>query len=88
VIESRDDYESEFVAIESIAMKLGISSPESLRKVAPRAEVDGAQRQGKTTDELAEIRALNKENAELRRANETLKSAAFFVAEFDRPSRY
>ena len=89
VVESKDEYPSEFVAIRSIAGKLGIGSPETLRKWVRRAEVDGGTRPGKTSAELAEIRELKKENAELRRANEILKSAsAFFAAELDRPHRF
>ena len=89
VLESKADYGSEYEAIRSIAAKLGITSPESLRKWVRRAEVDAGARPGKTTEEIAEIKALKKENAELRRANEILKSAsAFFAAELDRPHRY
>ena len=89
VIESKDEYPSEFEAIRSIAGKLGIGSAETLRKWVRRAEVDGGQRPGKSSTELAEIRELKKENAELRRANEILKSAsAFFAAALDRPPRY
>jgi transposase len=89
VVESKADYGSEYEAIRSVAAKLGITSPESLRKWLRQAEVDGGVRPGKTTDEIAEIRELKKENAELRRANEILKSAsAFFAAELDRPHRY
>jgi len=89
VFESKDDYPSEFEAIRSIAGKLGIGSTETLRKWVRRAEVDGGTRPGKTTAEIAEIRELKKENAELRRANQILKSAsAFFAAELDRPPRY
>ena len=87
-IESKDDYPSEFEAIRTIAGKLGIGSSETLRKWVRRAEVDGGTRPGKTTAEIAEIRDLKKENAELRRANEILKAAsAFFAAELDRPPR-
>jgi transposase len=89
VLESKTEYGSEYEAIRSIASKLGITSPESLRKWVRRAEVDGGVRPGKTSEELAEIRELKKEVAELRRANEILKSAsAFFAAELDRPHRY
>ena len=70
------DYPSEFTAIRSIAQKLGIRSPESVRRWVRQSEVDHGQRPGKTTQELAEIRELKRENAELRRANEILKSAA------------
>jgi len=89
VLESKGQYPSEFEAIRSIATKLGIGSPETLRKWVRRAEIDGGQRPGKTSEEIAEIRELKKEVAELRRANEILKSAsAFFAAELDRPSRF
>jgi transposase len=86
---TKADYGSEYEAIRSISAKLGITSPESLRKWVRQAEVDGGVRPGKTSQEIAEIRELKKEVTELRRANEILKSAsAFFAAELDRPSRY
>lgn len=89
VIESRQDYENETAAMRSVAAKLGITSLESLRKWVRRAEIDGGVRPGKTSEEIAEIKSLKKENAELRRANEILKSAsAFIAAELDRPNRY
>ena len=75
VVESKGDYESEYAAIKSIAAKLGITSPESLRKWIRRAEIDGGLRPGKTSDEIAEIRELKKEVAELRRANEMADSS-------------
>jgi len=85
---AQGQYPSEFEAIRTIASKLGVGSPETLRKWVRQAEVDGGTRPGKTTAEIAEIRELKKENAELRRANEILKSAsAFFAAELDRPAR-
>jgi transposase len=88
VIESKDRYPSEFEAIRSIAAKLSIGSAETLRKWVRQAEVDGGVRAGRTTEELAEIRELKREVAELRRANEIVKTAsAFFAAELDRPLR-
>jgi len=70
-------------------LKLGIGSAETLRKWVRRAEIDGGQRPGVTSEESAQLKALKKENAELRRANEILKAAsAFFAAELDRPHRY
>jgi transposase len=89
VMESRQDYPHEAAAIRSVASKLGITSAESLRKWVRQAEVDGGTRPGKSTDEIAEIKNLKKEIAELRRANEILKAAsAFFAAELDRPNRF
>jgi transposase len=82
VAEHRGDYSSEFEAIKSIASKLGIGSAETLRKWVRRAEVDAGQRPGVTSEDHAEIKRLQRENAELRRANEILKAAsAFFAAE-------
>lgn len=86
---AEDRYPSEFEAIRTISTRLGIGSAETLRKWVRRAEVDEGSRPGKTTQELAEIRELKREVAELRRANEILKTAsAFFAAELDRPSRF
>ena len=76
VTESRAGYPSEFEAIKSIADKLGIGSPETLRLWIRRAEIDGGVRPGKTREDIAEIKELKKENAELRRANSILKSAS------------
>src|SRR2546429_9581410 len=89
VAETKGDYASEFAAIESVARKLGIGSAETLRKWIRRAEIDAGQRPGVTTAESEQVKALKRENAELRRANEILKSAsAFFAAELDPPHRY
>ncbi|WP_157210328.1 IS3 family transposase [Nocardioides aequoreus] len=85
VMESRQDYPHESAAIRSVAAKLGITSTESLRKWLRQAEIDGGVRQGRTSEEIAEIKALKKENAELRRANEILKSASGFLRGGARP---
>jgi transposase len=69
VAEHRDDYETEYAAIRSIAVKLGIATPETLRQWIRKGEVDAGQRPGVTSEESAEIRRLKRENAELRRAN-------------------
>ena len=61
---------------------------ESLRSWVRQHEIDHGDRPGTTTAEAEELKALRQENAELRRANEILRSAsAFFAAELDRPSR-
>jgi len=88
VFEHQDEHSSQWAAITSIAEKFGVSS-ETLRKWVRRAETDGGLRPGLTTDERERVKGLERENRELRRANEILKSAAaFFGAELDRrPTR-
>ena len=83
VAEHRSEYPSEWAAVCSIAGKLGMT-PETLRIWIRRAEVDGGQRPGLTTEERERIKQLERENRELRRANEILKAAsAFFARELD-----
>ena len=87
VAEQRDQYQSEYEAIRSIAAKLGITTPETVRKWVRQAEIDTGRRAGVTSEEPAELRKLRSEVRELRRANEILKAAsAFFAAELDRPT--
>jgi transposase len=84
VLEHRDDYDSQWAAITSIAAKLGIGTAETLRKWVRQAEIDGGARPGVSTEEQLRIRELERENRELRRANEILKAAsAFFARELD-----
>ncbi len=65
---------------------MGIGT-ESLRTWVAQAEIDGGQRPGLTTEERERLKTLERENRELRRANEILRTAsAFFAAELDRPS--
>jgi transposase len=72
--------------VSRIARQLGIGD-QSLRNWVAQAEIDGGTRAGLSTEERAEFNRLKKENKELRRSNEILKSAsAFFAAERDRPS--
>ena len=86
VFEHQDEYPSQWKAIESISKKLGVNH-ETLRKWVRAAEVDGGKRVGVTTEERSRIKELERENRELRRANEILKAAsAFFGAELDRQS--
>jgi transposase len=83
VFDHQADYPSQWKAIESIAAKLSINH-ETLRQWVRRAEIDGRVRPGLTSDERARLKQLEKENAELRRANEILKAAsAFFARELD-----
>lgn len=73
-------------AVSRVAGQLGIGS-ESLRHWVRQAQVDGGSKPGLTTEERAKLKELERENRELRRANEILKAAAsFFGAELDRRS--
>jgi transposase len=84
--EAVPDHETEYAAIRHVGAKLGVG-PETLRKWRRRAEVDSGARSGTTSEEHVEIKRLKRENAELRRANEILRTAsAFFAAELDRPT--
>ena len=83
VREHRDEHPSEWAAIESIASKLGMT-PETLRKWLRRDAVERGQRSGVSSSERERIRDLERENRELRRANEILKAASvFFARELD-----
>lgn len=84
VFEHTPEHSSQWAAIHSISAKFGMTS-ETLRSWVRRAETDAGQRPGLTSDERARMKELERENKELRRANEILKSAAaFFGAELDR----
>jgi len=85
VLEQEREHASQWSAIVSIATKIGCS-PETLRKWVRRAEIDTGRRGGVTSEERSRIKQLERENRELRRANEILrKAAAFFAqAELDR----
>jgi len=84
VFDHQGEYPSQWKAIESIAAKLQVNH-ETLRIWVRRAETDAGRRPGLTTDERAKMKELERENKELRRANEILKAAAsFFGAELDR----
>ena len=83
VLEHQHDYRSQWAAISSIAAKSGMTA-ETLRKWVRRAEVDGGARPGLTSKERERLQELERENRELRRANEILKAAsAFFARELD-----
>jgi transposase len=70
-------------SIARVGERLGIN-PETLRNWVERTEIDGGQRPGATTDEKKRIAELERENRELRRANEILKAAsAYFARELD-----
>ena len=85
VRDHQGDYESQWGAITSIAGKIGCTA-ETLRLWVRQAERDHGQRPGVTTEEQQRLKLLERENRELRRANEILRkaSAYFAQAELDR----
>ncbi len=85
VQEHRGDYPSLWAAVESIAPKIGCV-PQTLLEWVKREEVDSGSREGLTSSERERLKQLERENRELRRANDILKAAsAFFAqAELDR----
>ena len=86
VLEHQSDHPSQWAAISSIASKIGCTG-ETLRKWVRQAERDQGLRDGTTTEERDRLKALERENRELRQANEILRkaSAYFAQAELDRP---
>ena len=85
VQEHRGEYPSLWAAIESISAKIGCV-PQTLNEWVKKSEIGSGVRDGVTSDERERIKALERENKELRRANEILKlaSAFFAQAELDR----
>ncbi len=88
VLEHQGEHESQWAAISSIASKIGCT-PETLRKWVRQAERDAGKRAGLTTTERERLKELERENRELKRANEILrKASAFFAqAELDRRAK-
>jgi transposase len=85
VFEAETHSGAQWAAIRSMAEKLGPTA-ETVRKWVRRVEVDEGRRPGLTSDERERLKALERENRELRGANEILKAAsAFFAAELDGP---
>ena len=85
VLEHQHEHGSQWAAIGSISAKFGCTA-ESLRRWVRQAERDRGERAGSTTSETDRIKALERENRELRQANEILRkaSAYFAQAELDR----
>ena len=86
VQEHRGQYPSLWAAIESIAPKIGCV-PQTLNDWVKRHEVDSGARQGSTTSGLQRLKELERENKELRKANEILKLASAFFARAEQGRR-
>jgi transposase len=83
VFEHEREYDSQWAAISSISAKLGMTA-QTLRKWVRAAETEQGLRPGLSGIERERVKELERENRELRRANEIRKAAAFFGAELDR----
>ena len=88
VFEHAAEHRSQWAAIRSVAEKIGCAN-EVLRRWVRQAERDAGHRPGLTTDERQRLKELERENVELKRANEILRkaSAYFAQAELDRRAR-
>mgnify|MGYP000962775920 CR=1 FL=1 len=86
VFDHGPDYPSRWAAVVSIAEKIGCV-PQTLHEWVKKAEVDSGKRAGVPTDVAEKLKALERENRELRQANAILRkaSAYFAQAELDRP---
>ena len=87
VREHRGDYDSEWAAICSIAGKIGCTA-ETLRRWLRQDEQDAGERAGQTTAERERIKQLERENRELRQANEILRKASAFFAQAELDRRF
>ena len=88
VLDHEGEHASRWAAVVSIAAKIGCT-PQTLNEWVKRAEVDSGRKPGLTTDMAPKLKALERENRELRQANEILRkaSAYFAMAELDRRSK-
>ncbi len=86
VLDHKGEHPSRWSAIMSIAGKI-VCTAQTLNEWVKRAEVDSGRKPGRTTDMAARLKTLERENRELRQANEILRkaSAYFAQAELDRP---
>ena len=87
VFQLRKELKTKRGTIGRVALQLGIGA-ESLRAWVKQAEIDSGERSGLSTEDAERMTDLERENFELRRANEILRRAsAFFAAELDRPQK-
>jgi len=88
VFDHAHEHPSQWATIRSVAEKLGCTT-EALRRWVRQAERDAGRRPGLTSDERARLKQLERENFELKRANEILRkaSAYFAQAELDRRAK-
>ena len=88
VLDHTGEHPSRWAAVVSIAEKIGCLA-QTLNEWVKKAAIDGGKRAGVSTEVAEKLKALERENRELRQANEILRkaSAYFALAELDRPFR-
>jgi transposase len=86
VLDHQCDYPSRWSAVISVADKIGCA-PQALHEWVMRTDIDSGKRAGISTDTSEKLKALERENRELRQANEILRKASAYFAEseLDRP---
>jgi len=87
VLDHEAEHPSRWAAITSIASKIGCTA-QTLNEWVKKAEVDSGRKPGLTTDMAAKLKALERENRELRQANEILRKASAYFAQAELDRRY
>src|SRR6202453_2672842 len=86
VLDHAGEHPSRWAAVTSIAAKIGCT-PQTLHDWVKKAEVDSGQRAGVPTDMAEKLKALERENRELRQANEILRKGSAYFDGVDAPAR-
>ena len=86
VLDHEREYESLWAAIVSIASKIDCT-PQTLRRWTVQAEIDRGCKAGMSTEQQAKIKALERENRELKKANEILRKASAYFAQAEQGRR-
>src|SRR6266850_8362387 len=87
VLDHASEHPSRWAAVTSIAGKIGCT-PQTLHDWVKKAEVDSRQRAGVPSDMADKLKALERENRELRQANEILRKASAYFAQAELDRRY
>ena len=87
VLDHEGDHASRWAAVVSIATKIGCT-PQTLNEWVKKTEVDSGRKPGLTSDMAARMKALERENRELRQANEILRKASAYFAQAELDRRY
>ena len=87
VLDHEGEHPSRWAAVMSIAAKIGCT-PQTLHEWVKKAEVDSGARAGVPTDMAEKLKALERENRELRQANEILRKASAYFAQAELDRRY